>query len=115
MKGEILLNIITALKLSYLSRCFLYNKAIKKAAIEQEYIFILHAIHLLQPAGWLAILNVMNNVKRGREKAVLTKYLAYLLNNNYISKHDRKYSLTPAGLSLLKDIENKLRKERHDK
>jgi predicted transcriptional regulator len=57
----------------------------------------------------------MNKVKRGREKTILTQYLDYLFNNNYITKSSRKYSLTPAGLSLLKDIENRLRKERHDK
>jgi hypothetical protein len=103
------------LKLSYLSRCFLYNKAIKKVPVKPEYIFILHAVYLLQPCGWFAILNVMDKVRRGRQRKLITIYLDYLLINGYISKSGRKYSLTPLGLSLLKDIENKLRKERHDK
>jgi hypothetical protein len=104
------------LKLSYLSRCFLYNKAIAKATIKPEYIFILHAISLLQPVGWLAILNVLTKVKRGRDRGVLTQYLDYLTANGYIIRNTaRKYSLTPYGLSILKDIETRLRNERHDK
>lgn len=103
------------MKLSYLSRCFLYNKAIKKASIEPEYIYILHAIYLLQPVGWFDVVKIMKKVKRGRERKIITIYLDYLLINGYISKSGRKYSLTPVGLSLLKDIENRLRKERHDK
>jgi hypothetical protein len=94
----------------------LYNKAIKKASIKPEYIFILHAIYLLEPCGWLAILNVLTKVKRGRDRGLLTEYLDFLLINNYIIRSsNRKYSLSPSGLSILKDIENRLRKERHDK
>ena len=101
--------------LTSIKRHYLLNKALKKAKLQEKYLHLLYTIYLLQPCGYYTIDITLTKVRRRHNGEMMRDYLKYLVCNNYIVKDQNKYSLTPAGLSLLKEIENKLRKERYDK
>jgi hypothetical protein len=104
------------LKLTALKRSYLFNRVCYKIKLPQKYIFPLFTIYLLQPAGFHIINTTLTKIRRDHSGKQLINALKYLVDNNYINKDvNKKYSLTDTGLSLLKDIENRLRKERHDK
>jgi hypothetical protein len=104
------------LTLSYLNRVFLFNKAVRKAKIKPHYIFILYSVHLHQPCNWQTIFNQLKSVKRIWGANYYSKRIKDLVNLNYIARDSEQlFYLTPSGIALLKDIENRLRKERHDK
>ena len=102
--------------LTSIKRHYLLHKVCRKTKLKEKYLHLLYTIHLLQPAGYYIIDKTLIKVSRRHNGEMMRDYLKYLVNADYISKDSKKkYSLTPAGLSLLKDIESRLRKERHDK
>ena len=104
------------MNLTYLKRNYLFNKAADKVDINRNHIFILYSIYILQPVKWFDVVKKMHQVKRGRDKVLLTQHIRAMVAKGLIARDpNRLYSLTNTGLSTLKDIENKLRKERHDK
>jgi predicted transcriptional regulator len=105
------------LKLTAIKRLYLSNKAIKKSLLPVKYLHLLYTIYLLQPALFFSIQKKLIRCKREIGGSDINNYIKYLVDNGFIlrDENNRLYSLTDAGLSLLKDIENRLRKERHDK
>lgn len=102
---------LTAIKHFYLA-----NRAVKKASFPVQYLHLLYTIYILQPASFGSIQKTLIRCKREIGRSNFTPYLQYLLNNNYIRKDEsNKYCITTAGLSALKEIETRLRNERHDK
>lgn len=88
----------------------------KKQKAKPHHILVLYVIFLHEPCTWSTILSQFISVRRFHGKSAITIYLKELVLLNYIIRDANKfYSLTDSGLSLLKDIENRLRKERHDK
>jgi hypothetical protein len=76
----------------------------------------MYAIYLIQPCSWFALHKQLKKVDRTWGANYYTDRIEYLVSIGYIKRDsNRLYSLTDTGLSLLKDIENRLRKERHDK
>lgn len=104
------------MQLTSIKRAYYFNRVAYKSKLPQKYIFPLFTIFLIQPAGYTAIDLTLSRVKRSHSGAQLLHVIKYLVNSGYIIKDiNKKYSLTTAGLSLLKDIESRLRKERYDK
>jgi len=76
----------------------------------------MYAIYLIQPCSWFALHKQLKKVNRTWGANYYNDRINYLLDAGYIIRDsNRLYSLTDSGLSLLKYIENRLRKERHDK
>ena len=104
------------MKLTSIKRIFLFEKAVRKAKVNGHYLFLLYTIFLIEPCTWAAIAKQLKKADRVWGSNVLQARIEYLLSANLITKDANKlYSLTPSGLSLLKEIETRLRKERHDK
>ena len=104
------------MKLTYIKRFFLFEKAVRKRKIKGHYIILLYTIFLIEPCTWSAIMRQLRKVDRKWAANVSQKRIEYLLSVNLIQRDsNKKHSLTSSGLVLLKDIETRLRKERHDK
>lgn len=104
------------MKLTCIKRLFLFEKAVRKAKIKGHYIFLLYTIFLIEPCSGSAILMQLKKVRRVWGANILQVRINYLLSANLIQRDSiKRFSLTPSGLSLLKEIETRLRKERHDK
>ena len=101
--------------LTSIKRIFLFEKAVRKSKIKGHYITLLYAVFLIEPCTWAAITRQLQKVDRIWAANVLQVRIEYLLSVNLIERINKKYSITPAGLATLKDIESRLRKERHDK
>lgn len=104
------------MKLTAIKRIFLFEKAVRKGKVKGHYIILLYTIFLIEPCTWSAIIRQLKKVRRSWASNVMQVRIKYLLSANLIQRDaTKKYSLTPSGLSLLKEIETRLRKERHDK
>jgi predicted transcriptional regulator len=104
------------LHLTSIHRYYLFNRVLKKQKFEAKYFYLLYTVYLLEPVGMVKIIETLIRVKHEHNGTQLKNYLKFLVNHNYINKDEnKKYSVTDTGLSLLKEIENRLRKERHDK
>ena len=102
--------------LTGIKRHYYINKVCRKIKFKEKYLLMLYTIHLMQPCGYYVIDTTLKNVNRRHNGNMMKDYLKFLVNHNYVNKdHNKKYTLTPAGIALLKDIETKLIKERHDK
>jgi len=104
------------MKLIYIKRVFLFEKAVRKRKIKGHYVLLLYTIFLTEPCTWAAIMRKLRKVDRKWAANVCQKRIEYLLSVSLIQRDSNKnYSTTPSGLGLLKEIEARLRKERHDK
>lgn len=103
------------MKLTSIKRIFLFDKVVRKSKVKAHYVFLLYTIFLLEPCTRAAIMKQLRKVDRIWAENVLQLRIKYLLSVNLVEKVNKLYSLTPAGLSLLKEVETRLRKERRDK
>lgn len=104
------------MKLTSIKRIFLSEKALRKQKVKGHYLFLLYTVFVTEPCTWAAIMRKLRQVDRKWAPNVTQKRIEYLLSVSLIQRDSNKnYSITPAGLGLLKDIEMRLRKERHDK
>lgn len=104
------------MKLTSVKRIFLFEKVVRKSKTKAHYTFLLYAIFLLEPCTWAAIMKQLKKVDRMWATNVSQARIEYLLSVNLIQKDsNKKYSLTPSGLAILKEVETRLRKERCDK
>lgn len=104
------------MKITSIKRIFLFEKAVIKSKTKGHYIILLYTIFLIEPCTWSAIIKQLKKVRRIWAPNIIQSRINYLLSLNLIQRDStKKYSLTPSGLSLLKEIETRLRKERYDK
>ena len=104
------------MKLQYINRITLFNKVVRKSKVKANHVYFLFIIYKFQPINWHQAFLKLRNIKRVYNEQYYNDKIKELINLNLIARDsNRLYSLTDAGLSTLKDIENRLRKERHDK
>lgn len=103
------------MKLTSIKRIFIFEKAVRKSKIKAHYIILLYTVFLIEPCTLTAITRQLQKVDRKWGSNIIQTRIEYLLSVNLIKKINKQYSLTPAGLLLLKGMEGRLRKERHDK
>jgi hypothetical protein len=103
------------MKLTSIKRIFLFEKAVRKQKIKGHYTILLYSIFLIEPCTSTTVIRQLKKVDRVWAPNVLQERIKYLLSVNLVQRINKRYSLTPSGLGLLKHIETRLRKERHDK
>jgi len=104
------------MKLVYLKRTFLLNKVIKKIPLTRELVNMLYCIYIMQPARYTHVFDKLYFVGRMMKGTQFKKGIDYLTAEGLIARDQaNKYSLTASGLDALKDVERRLRIERHDR
>lgn len=88
----------------------------RKSKVKVNHVYFLYIIYRFQPINWHQAFIKLKNINRVYNEQYHSNKMKELVSLNLITRDENKqFSLTDSGLSLLKDIENRLRKERHDK
>ena len=101
------------MELRYTSKVYLFKKALGKTLLTKPEFFMLYTVYLNDGRRLTDITKTMVQAKRSTGFSYQTKYLNQLISKGYITKNEFNYSLTAGGLSILKELERRLRNQRY--
>ena len=100
------------MELRYTTKVYLFNKAIQKLELTKPQFHILYTVSINDGKRLIDIQNTLAHVNREPGYNYTIKYLKQLINKGYIVRKGFRYTITCAGINILKHVELNLRKRK---